>query len=541
LENPIILNSQAEVDAFPVNYPDCTEVPYGLRIIGSDIVDLSPLSQILEVGEDLSIQSTSLETLAGLENVTQYSENLVLRIFNNAQLADISALSNITNVVVLDISTNPMLSSLTGLDGLIEVGLLTIGQNDLLSDLTGLNSLTTADLSIIENPNLLSLNGIDSLINLDYMDILNNDNLINLQGFADGVQIGYFAVGGNDSLESLNGLEGAESIIELNVGNNPNLTDISSLETIEIAGLSTFNLMSISNNPNLSVCSYAGICDLLDFCEVNPSICNVNIQNNDPGCNSPEEVLAACNAQCPGAPILTFNSQVEIDNFPIFFPNCTTANRLEISGSDIVDLTPLSSITLVNGIRVFDCPILQDLSGLENLTVEFLNDGSSIFEFSNNSVLTSFSQITTSSPSQTAALQVTIENNPLLESLEGMEGIYFIDGEFYITNNDALTDLTGLENYTFCSNPEEFIISDNDGLINLNGLDSVTTYIAIDDNNSLQTLDGMNPDFTGSFHLTDNNALTDISVIDNPNFLGGGTWFTISGNPNISVCNYESV
>ena len=30
-------------------------------------------------------------------------------------------------------------------------------------------------------------------------------------------------------------------------------------------------------------------------------------------------------------------------------------------------------------------------------------------------------------------------------------------------------------------------------------------------------------------------------MIDNPNFLGGGTWFTISGNPNISVCNYESV
>ncbi len=48
----------------------------------------------------------------------------------------------------------------------------------------------------------------------------------------------------------------------------------------------------------------------------------IEIQDNAPGCNSPEEVEEACESPCLPEGI-TFTTQAQIDNFQLNYPGCT--------------------------------------------------------------------------------------------------------------------------------------------------------------------------------------------------------------------------
>lgn len=71
----VILSSQAEVDAFVADYPNCTEIA-GNMLIGSltdntDIIDISGLSPLTAIEGSLSIDSNvSLTSLTGLDQLT---------------------------------------------------------------------------------------------------------------------------------------------------------------------------------------------------------------------------------------------------------------------------------------------------------------------------------------------------------------------------------------------------------------------------------------------------------------------------------------
>src|SRR5690606_1045431 len=63
--------SQADIDAFAINYPNCTEISGGLYIFGNDITDLSPFSNLTSIGGYLGIYNNSnLTNLDGLSNLT---------------------------------------------------------------------------------------------------------------------------------------------------------------------------------------------------------------------------------------------------------------------------------------------------------------------------------------------------------------------------------------------------------------------------------------------------------------------------------------
>src|SRR5690606_39104921 len=51
----VVLNSQAQVDAFAINYPNCTEITGYLYIVGSTVVHLDGLSNLTSVGGFLNI------------------------------------------------------------------------------------------------------------------------------------------------------------------------------------------------------------------------------------------------------------------------------------------------------------------------------------------------------------------------------------------------------------------------------------------------------------------------------------------------------
>lgn len=96
----LTLSSQAQIDAFPTDYPGCAIMPGTLTITEAtpgDITDLSPLGQLTAINGNLIIGSNqSLASLQGLEGVTNITGNL-------------------------GIAINPNLLSLNGLNGLVSV------------------------------------------------------------------------------------------------------------------------------------------------------------------------------------------------------------------------------------------------------------------------------------------------------------------------------------------------------------------------------------------------------------------------------------
>ncbi|MDH3651213.1 MAG: fibrobacter succinogenes major paralogous domain-containing protein, partial [Saprospiraceae bacterium] len=167
--------------------------------------------------------------------------------------------------------TEAVSGSITNLDSLSQIssigGNLWIEGNDSLNNLMGLLNLTFIEesLNLRNNPSLASLSGLDNLDTIGYdFDIYQNPSLINLTGLGNLTVIGsYFWIQENAALASLIGLD--------------NLTTIG-------------EWLNIFDNPMLSFCAIGGICDHLE------SGGFAAITDNATGCDSEQEVQAACEA-----------------------------------------------------------------------------------------------------------------------------------------------------------------------------------------------------------------------------------------------------
>ncbi|MCK6694237.1 MAG: hypothetical protein L6Q97_19310, partial [Thermoanaerobaculia bacterium] len=76
----ILFTTQAEIDNFPVNYPNCTDISGFVRIegiAGSDITNLDGLSGITSIGGYLRIRNCpQLENIDGLNGLTSVGDEL---------------------------------------------------------------------------------------------------------------------------------------------------------------------------------------------------------------------------------------------------------------------------------------------------------------------------------------------------------------------------------------------------------------------------------------------------------------------------------
>src|SRR5688572_5762534 len=148
-------------------------------------------------------------------------------------------------------------------------------------------------------------------------------------------------------------------------------------------------------------------------------------------------------AQCPQQ--LSFTTQAQINAFPVQYPGCDSIISLHISGNDIVDLTPLTGIKDVkNGISIQDNLLLSNLTGLDSV----VHSGYYFY----------------------------IQNNLSLTSLEGLNALTLSDEHIKIQSNPRLKDLGGLENLSSVLTLE---INDNDSLQNLDGLESIVEGVWI--------------------------------------------------------------
>ncbi len=164
LPEGIQFTTQAEVDSFPINHPNCTQIE-GNVIIGnfniqSNISNLNGLIGITAIGGRLTIFYTNnLSNLTGLNALSSIGSDLVIQ--SNTSLTSLTGFTSLSSIGgYIDVYSNNALTSFSGLNALSSVGgYIEIYFNNTLTSLTGLDNIdanTINGLFIWYNPSLLT-------------------------------------------------------------------------------------------------------------------------------------------------------------------------------------------------------------------------------------------------------------------------------------------------------------------------------------------------------------------------------------------------
>jgi len=149
LPEGIIFTTQAQIDSFQINYPNCTVIEGDLRISGDDITNLNGIDVLTAIWGDLWIEDNNILTnLSGLDSLTTIGGDMGIMDNSLTSLLGLDALTLISGYFF--ISGNHSLSSLTGFDNI---------ENSSITDLTITynNSLSTCEVKSVcdylANPN----------------------------------------------------------------------------------------------------------------------------------------------------------------------------------------------------------------------------------------------------------------------------------------------------------------------------------------------------------------------------------------------------
>ncbi|MCF8347670.1 MAG: T9SS type A sorting domain-containing protein [Bacteroidales bacterium] len=209
------INTQSEIDLFPINYPNCTEINGMVMISGDDISNLNGLSNLISISGYLSIRNTIL-------------------------LEDLSGLDNLSHVgLAIEIMANSGLTSLHGLENLgstTDAFNMYVEENESLINLSGLDNLTNleGDFFIMSNNGLINLHGLESLNSVGWFILSDNANLTSLEGLENLQIVKDFDMGQNGSLMNLNGLNGLNEVSRsMTITNHNSLTSLEGLESLK--------------------------------------------------------------------------------------------------------------------------------------------------------------------------------------------------------------------------------------------------------------------------------------------------------------------
>ncbi len=342
---------QSEIEAFPTQFPKCTQVSGDLIIQEAEpgaIASLSPLKQIAEIAGTLQISDNqALHSLAGLEGLRSVSG---IRISSNQALSHVDALMGIGEIELsLRVARNSSLINLAGLSQLTFVGGdLTLTDNDLLVNLEGLQQLQRIGQHLIltSNAGLRDLSGLEQLAYIGKeLLVKDNSNLRSLLGLHHLTAIGEDLIVDNNplladfqglnalrsvgsnmlvvNLQSLVDFNGLQALTEigglLQVFNNGGLLRLTGIDSIDHRSITELVLLE---SPQLADCSVRSICDFLRAEEG-----TATIRLNAQGCQTVQEVRM----QCPGPGI---NTQPGLRGQSLFYPN-PTSGVLFVRHSDL--------------------------------------------------------------------------------------------------------------------------------------------------------------------------------------------------------------
>lgn len=447
-QGQVNLNTQAQVNQFLVNFPNCTELTGNLYIGGnqtSDITDLSPLNNLIRVGGWIAIYHTSLTHINGLGGLTSVGADIDFR--NNSLLTNIDGFGSLTTIGGLDVRNHSVLTSIDGFNNLTDIGTIgvNIQINQALQSINGFNSLTQIEgkFELRQNPNLVSFGGFNNLTTFGTYLYFNDTKVVNVTGLSSLTTVGTFmviegnteltnidfvnalttvganfAIRNNSQLQNLNGLSNLVSVGgRVQILNNTVLNNISGLQNINPTTISEQGLI-IKDNPALSVCNLPNFCTYLaNDASTHPRDISGNLGN----CLDEAAVVTACSGPaCPPGDVRLW-TQADVNQFVANYPNCTEIEGLLRIGeddgfsSDITDISGLSNLIKIGTILfIQNNGVLQNLDGLQGLTQ--LGD------------------------------RLFIGINAQLQNIDGLNNISSIGGEIRVRDNATLNNIQGLQN-----------------------------------------------------------------------------------------------
>jgi hypothetical protein len=410
------------------------------ELYGCPLNDISGINQVDTIGGYIDLNfCNSLIIADGFAGLDYLGGNLM--IYHNYHIEEILGFNSLEKISgTFYITENNDLITINGFNSLHTIGnSIQIYENDVLTEIIGFNNLnylaneflmyTCVYLQEIEGFNHLdSIGGAMTLNNLPMLQnsnvfsdlkkiggklqIQNCDSYSDLSDFSNLQSIGsYITIRDNDNLLSLSGLDNLTSM-------NGYLYILYNDTLSSLAGIGSISSNTIGNilivfNPLLTECDVTSICNYL----LSPNG-NVTIHHNGSGCSNPPQIAASCGNTMPCLPYgnYYFNSQQDIDNFPADYPGCSQLEGLvEITGSNIYNLEPLSLVYSINGtLHIHSNYYLFVLYGLHNLT--------------------------------SVAQDFILEYNGSMTDLDGLDGLTFIGGKLYFRDNSSLQSLHGIEN-----------------------------------------------------------------------------------------------
>jgi hypothetical protein len=243
--------------------------------------------------------------------------------------------------------------------------------------------------------------------------------------------------------------------------------------------------------------------------------------------------------QCP-TEITLLQTQEDVDNFAIDYPNCTQLTRTMIIGSetsDVNDLSALSQLTQIgtpvgNGINlIISGTNLNSLSGLDNL--EYVGGSLNIYD-------TGIINLTGLENLATIRDSFTVSGNSNLMNFIGVD-VLSESGSLSVSNNISQTSFEGMEAFqgtTYGSG--DIQIADLDNLISIEGLNNVSQIkqLRLLNCDALLSLDPFeNLIQLGSVIIRDNDSLASITGLSNVDPETVFYSLSISNCPNLSYCS----
>lgn len=314
-------------------------------------------NELRTIGGRLQINlNESLSSISGFNKLESVNEKVLIS--GNNALINITGFNTLTFVGMVDsfnngisISNNDSLEIISGFNALLNIDNLLFISHDSLEKITGFTKLNTirGDLRLLENIKLTDISGFSSLnlikgdLNIDRntsYNSLGNESLIGLNGFLSLSKVeGDFVIGNNTLLEDFSGLN---NLIEVSgdflLNNNPSLLNFKGLESLEIIG-GHFDI-----NFNSVLQDFTGLNSLSSIGSlINGG--NFNILGN--------------------TSLINFNG---LDSFTV------ADGVISIwQNENMKSLDGLNQLTDVGGFYLSNVPLLESISGLENL--KRVNDG----------------------------------------------------------------------------------------------------------------------------------------------------------------------
>ncbi|WP_432412851.1 DUF7619 domain-containing protein [Rasiella sp. SM2506] len=588
----IILNSQADVDSFATNYPNCTEIYSIFRINSTSTTDpitnllgLSSIQKVrrLEIGyNDLLVSTEGLENLlffddpGDLPRVNVYNNSNLetihnlcatgvglfqLSVSNNQNLTNLNGFSNIVESTEIFILNNDSLLDLQGLENIAVMRELNVGQNELLQTTQGLNNVLLdpsepGTIHIFDNevlasiPNLLGaasdideltladnlllqdLSGLNQIFSVNRLYIENNETLTDLTPFQNINDAKTLVISDNDMLQTTAGLENVEFIPSPGLPTFVNIRFNNILTEIPNLTATGSNVETLYIRDNPSIQSLSGLSGV-----VSAEILDIDGNTLLPNLLGLEQ-LDIVEKQIRIRDNAILQSTMGFDNVFIDSENFISGGNLSILNNPMLENIDnlIASNSVVYSLDIQNNTSLNSLSGLNGL-----GDVSHSISINNNPVenLLPLSNITNAS-----LYSLLISSCPNLVSLEGLEGVTTVTDNISITGNTQLENLNGLQP-TSGTQLDYVTLVGNPSLTSLVGLEGITTFnikFEIRDNDVLQSLDGIAPALVlgSQLFIYQNEELHDINVLQGAT-LEGYNFVKIEDNPNLSHCSVGAI